>query len=82
MKNGIGPSRVCVNCRYAARVADSQDQAECRRYPPQVTHLVVPVQANMLTKPSMGINGFAGYPIVRLDQWCGEFQTNIVRGVQ
>lgn len=74
--------RRCERCEYVQRVAGQEDSGECRRYPPQVTHLIVPVQANLLSKPSVGINGFAGYPIVRLDQWCGEFRPVIDGSVQ
>ena len=67
----------CHRCRWAVK---EQADLTCHRNPPALTYLALPApQPKMLPglpqRPSMGIaiQAFSGFPIVRGDQWCGEY---------
>lgn len=51
---------MCMNCRYSLEV--NVLLRECRRYAPRTIHGVGTVESTQM------------FPIVRLDDWCGEFQ--------
>ena len=67
----------CARCRFAVK---EQNDLTCHRSPPALTYLALPTPAPKLLpglpqRPSMGIaiQAFSGFPIVRPDQWCGEY---------
>ena len=72
--------RACRACRWSCK--DGADLT-CRRAPPQMTHLAIPVMApahsGLLGRggpngvPQLAIQVYASWPVVRPDQWCGEF---------
>ena len=51
---------MCMNCSYGLEVSDLL--YECRRYAPRMIHGVGTVKSQEM------------FPIVRLDDWCGEYQ--------
>lgn len=67
----------CSRCRFAVR---EQADLTCHRSPPGLTYLALPsppvmTLAGLPRSPQMGITiqAFSGFPIVRGDQWCGEY---------
>jgi hypothetical protein len=66
-------ARACSICVYSA--IEGKDLV-CRRNPPQVTFMAVPgIVPGPLGKPQQGMQilPFTTFPIVRKDQYCGEF---------
>lgn len=64
----------CQRCRWSA---PEQGALACRRNPPQVTIVMVPVQPNaLMTKQAMGFTPqpLAAFPFVHRDMWCGAFE--------
>ena len=66
--------RACAVCRWSAM---EQNDLVCRRLPPQVTFMQL---AQMMQTPNgprptgaMQIVPFTSFPVMRKDQWCGEF---------
>ena len=59
----------CNKCKHCWTILNNQgaDYA-CRRYPPQMTHVMVAVGAQ-----GPAINPYSGFPIVKADWKCGEF---------
>lgn len=51
--------QTCGNCRFYQQFYGWDDCGACRRYPPTVTHQ----------------DDLAVPPMVRADNWCGEWQT-------
>lgn len=68
-------SRACEACGYC--VKEPPGDLTCHRMPPQLTYLALPtMQPGALgSRPQQGlaIQNYSGWPIVRRDQWCGEF---------
>lgn len=67
--------RACESCHYGVK---EQADLVCRRSPPTQTYIALPVMGPPLVRggpPQQGmkIQAFSGFPIVRNDQWCGEF---------
>lgn len=65
----------CQRCRWSA---PEQGALACRRNPPQVTIVMVPVEGNALKlQPQrMGFTPqpLAAFPFVHRDMWCGAFE--------
>lgn len=59
----------CTSCSHRNRL--DENTIECRRFPPQVTILLV--QQRTIMGDQIGPQSFAGFPLVQADQWCGEF---------
>lgn len=59
----------CGSCKYA-RKYDSQvvgqDQLVCHRYPPTPTLLINPANG--------AVTNFSNFPIMRAEQFCGEYE--------
>lgn len=67
-------SKLAPACEFS--VKEGQDRV-CRYHPPQSTFLAVPgMQPGPLGRPVQGIaiRPFCGFPIVRDDQWCGQYR--------
>lgn len=62
----------CQGCHFSHM--EGSDRV-CRRFPPQLTFIAVPVQRKTLqgVGTAMEIRNFTGYPIMQHDQWCGEW---------
>ena len=69
--------RACASCEFG--VKEGNDLV-CRRNPPQSTFLamqaMVPGPMGRMV-PGFEIKPFTGFPVMRPDQWCGEYS---VRG--
>lgn len=67
--------RACAACEFGVK---EQADLTCHRMPPQSTFLGLPQQMpSTLGRPGGGgiaIQNFTGFPIIRPDQWCGEFR--------
>jgi hypothetical protein len=61
------PFRTCEFCRY-------QEQSACRRYPPARVYVPSP------DKDHPPIHDITVWPVVRMDNWCGEFRDDAERG--
>ena len=65
--------RACASCEFG--VKEGNDLV-CRRNPPQSTFLamqtMVPGPMGRLV-PGFEIKPFTGFPVMRPDQWCGEY---------
>jgi hypothetical protein len=69
-------ARACASCAFS--VKEDADLV-CRRHPPAVTMTAIPV-----IRPSpirggppqqgMELKSFTQFPVMRDDQWCGEFE--------
>ena len=57
----------CLDCRWSTHHGND---LECRRFPPQLSIILVPGKVANHVKPE----SFTGYPVVQPDLWCGEFQ--------
>jgi hypothetical protein len=76
------PSLKCEQCEFYVPTKMSQAkgqeaehvEGECREASPQVTHIMVQVQSMVARGPTIQPMGFAGWPIVKADQWCGRFR--------
>lgn len=72
--------RTCDQCAHYAM----EDDAVCRRYPPTVTILLVPIQIPMAIAPNgarpMAPKPFASYPPINPEHPCGEFRVMTARG--
>jgi hypothetical protein len=70
-------ARACEACRFSAM---EKPDLVCRRYPMQVTFLVVPSEVIVGTPngPRRVMQARAvphsAFPVMQRDQWCGEFQ--------
>ena len=65
--------RACASCEFGVK---EQSDLVCRRHPPQVTFLALP---GMVPTPQGPRQGFqivphTSFPIMRPDQWCGEYK--------
>ena len=60
----------CGACFYCVR---EQDDLTCHYNPPQHTYLIVP-EPTALQGVQPVLRAFAGFPVVRNDQWCGHFK--------
>ena len=58
----------CGNCRFSFL---NNNMIFCRRYPPQVTMIMVPSR----TQPDIFVpQNYSSWPLVQRDQTCGEFR--------
>ena len=68
-------ARSCAACEFG--VKEDKDRV-CRKNPPQVSHLAVPMvqPGTVVRPPQQGIQIISQtqFPVVRDDQWCGAFQ--------
>ena len=68
-------NRACAACEFSVK---EQNDLTCHRMPPQLTFMGLPQQVPAaLGRPGgsgIAIQNFTGFPIVRPDQWCGEFR--------
>ena len=71
-------ARACEGCKWSAT---EQNDLVCRRHPPQVTFMAVPqmVPTPQGPKQAMMAKAFTGFPVIRRDQWCGEFAQKSAR---
>ena len=67
---GLGTCEKCSHC-WTILNAQGADYA-CRRFPPQVTHVVMGV-----SQQGPQINPLSGFPIVMKDWKCGEFRPRL-----
>ena len=79
MKSEI-PNPTCGSCKYYILHRGS---SECRRFPPQVTVLLIPVQRGMALPgangPSLQPSPVAAFPPVGPDEhWCGEWASRLL----
>lgn len=56
----------CAKCRH-------KHGEECRRFPPQVSVVMIPHHSQLTGKPSFTPSPVAAMPIVEDDLWCGEW---------
>lgn len=65
----IRPNR-CEKCHWSSALP-GQQMLECRRYPPATNHV--------LNRPGAGppVQPISYFPIVRNDQFCGEFKAGL-----
>jgi hypothetical protein len=59
----------CATCRFRA-----DRDGTCRRYPPSVTVLMVPVGK---LQQSFAAQTFVAFPSCADDVWCGEWQADV-----
>lgn len=66
-------TRSCAACDFSA--AEGKDRV-CRRQPPHVQMFAAPemVPGPKGMQQMMAIRTHAAFPVVRDDQWCGEFR--------
>jgi hypothetical protein len=57
----------CQQCRFFLKL--SIEYGSCRRYPPQV----IAKHEKDFEKPAIRYQSF-DFPVVRISDWCGEFQ--------
>jgi hypothetical protein len=70
-------TKACSKCQFSA---EEKPDLVCRRYPMQVTFLVVPRQIMIPGPhgPRAAVQPcpvpHSAFPVMRPDQWCGEFR--------
>jgi len=66
-------TNACANCKFCSR-GDGQDLL-CRRLPPQSTVVLRPAQT--LQGTQLVPTPVTSWPLVRKDEWCGEFEMQL-----
>jgi hypothetical protein len=66
------PKPTCRECDHAEVLASTDKAIRCRRYPPTVTAVVVPIQAE--GEMSIQIKDITLRPIVSAAETCGEWK--------
>lgn len=71
-------AETCGNCRWRHKPPPPNNDTECRAHPPHASLNMVPVAQGPLARPSpmqgMQLQAFALFPLIRDDQWCGEWE--------
>lgn len=71
--------QTCVTCKHSSPFnngapSPESQQHECRRYPPQVTIMLVPI-----SKDKLVAQAHAAAPVVQADFYCGEWGTRFLK---
>jgi hypothetical protein len=62
--------RSCKHCNH-------RHENECRRFPPQVSVIMMPVQSVIGQGPKLQPNPVCTFPMVEDDLWCGEYAVKL-----
>ena len=66
-------TEVCAKCKWSTMQPGNVNQRQCRRFPPTALH--VPQMDRM--GRIAGTMTISGYPLVKNDEWCGEFKPRV-----
>lgn len=69
--NAAAKDQACGNCRF---VRDRQGTALCCRRSPLGHAFIVPSQNRLTGETTMGPQTIGYFPLVRLTDWCGEWE--------
>lgn len=64
----------CGNCKFSSLRPGDMNQRECHRYPPTTAHIMV-----QTARGQAGWNTYSSPPIVKPQNWCGEWAPHIER---
>ena len=67
----------CKTCRFFDDKQPDSPAPMCRRYPPQVSIVMVPQQNAIQRQVSMAPQAVATFPNVNAECWCGEWTGKI-----
>jgi hypothetical protein len=66
--------KTCSECEFYEVL--EREQGVCHRFPPAATVCLVPHQHPLSREMSMTPQNFSASPMVRGEQWCGEFRAS------